>query len=114
MTVFTFLVVAAACLFCSLFFLGSSHILTGTLSGIFISLTSLLFLSLAIKKFGVTAGKHSWGYFVRSFVVRLGVAGGLLFLFICILKVNTIGILAGLLTGLALNTVVLVRCSAKP
>ncbi len=114
MTVFKILIAEAACLACSFFFLGRGHVFTGALAGVFVSLTSLFLLSVAVKKFGAASGRYSWGYFVRSFVVRLAVAGSLFFLFIGILKVNTIGILAGLLAGLIINTVFLTRSNRSP
>lgn len=114
MTAFKLLVTEAVCLLGSLFFLGRHTILSGVLSGIFISLTSLFFLLVVIKKYGASVHRYSWGYFVRSFVVRLIVAGALLFLFICLLKVNTIGIVVGLLAGLIINTVFLTRLRAAP
>ncbi len=110
---FAFLVALAACVACSLFFLGASHILTGVLSGSLVSGTSLFLLSVAIKRYGAGCTEVSWGYFARSFLIRLVAAGGLLILFIGVLKVNAIGILAGLLVGLAVNTVFLTRCKAQ-
>lgn len=108
-----FLAVLAVCVASSLFFLGASSVLTGVLSGAFVSATSLFFLSVAIKRFGAGCKEFSWGYFARSFLVRLVVAGGLLILFIGVLKVNAIGILAGLLVGLVINVIFLTRCKAQ-
>jgi hypothetical protein len=113
MKAFALLLILVVVLICSLLFLGASSVLTGALSGIFVSVTSLLLLSAAVKKFGTGAQGFCWTYFLRSFVVRLVVAGGLLFLFIGVLKINTLGILAGLLMGLVINTVFLTRLNAK-
>ena len=114
MALLKLLIALAVCLSCSFFFFGRTHFVTGALAGMFVSLCSLFFLSVSIKRLNATAGRYSWGYFARSFVVRLVVAGCLFLLFICVLKVNTIGILAGLLIGLITNTVFLTRLKVGP
>ncbi len=108
-THFRLLIVESGLLLVSFFFLGGPHIVTGILSGIFISLVSLFFLTLGLRRFAPGDKGGAVAYFFRGFVVRLVSAGIFLYLFIVLLKSDVAGLVIGLLLGLVINTLSLLR-----
>jgi hypothetical protein len=108
-TVLKFLVVSAVLLIVSVFLFGNQSIISGILSGVFVSLSSLFFLARGLKEFGSFTKERIGVYFLKGFILRLFIAGLLLYFFIAFVKTNISGLLLGLLAGLVINNITLIR-----
>ena len=96
----------------SFLFLSRTALTTAIFAGAFVVLINLFLLSLAVEKLFAEASPLAFKDFWKNFPFRLLVAIVLFYLFLCIIKVNVIYFLIGMVAVFPITMIILIQSNS--